>query len=106
MTPLARRNAVIMLGVATAIAFVGLPFVAVAAAQHAGMTHGNMAGMMGMGHDTSAKSDMSVIHELVINHDRITRTVTNFPDGIRTITESADPQVALGLGFVAVFSRG
>jgi hypothetical protein len=92
MTPLARRNTVVALGLATAIALIGLPFVAVAGAQRAGMTHGNMAGMMSR--DASAMADMPVIHELVMNHDRITRTVTNLPDGIRTITESNDPQVA------------
>ena len=27
-------------------------------------------------------------------HDRIRRTVTNLPDGIRTITESDDPRIA------------
>ena len=34
------------------------------------------------------------IHELFANHDRMTRTVTNLLDGIRTITESNDPQVS------------
>ena len=29
-----------------------------------------------------------------MNHDRITRTVTNLPDGVRTVTESADPRIA------------
>ena len=31
---------------------------------------------------------------LFINHDRITRTVTNLPNGIRTVTESSDPRIA------------
>ena len=39
-------------------------------------------------------AQMGDIHELFINHDRITRTVTNLPNGIRTITESTDPRVA------------
>lgn len=30
----------------------------------------------------------------VLNHDRITRTVTNLPNGIRTVTESDDPELA------------
>ena len=34
------------------------------------------------------------IHGLLFNHDRINRTVTNLPDGIRTVTESDDPEVA------------
>jgi hypothetical protein len=31
---------------------------------------------------------------LFINHDKIKRTVTNLPDGIRTTTESDDPHIA------------
>jgi hypothetical protein len=45
-------------------------------------------------HDASTMAEMSDIHELFINHDRITRTVTNLPNGIRTVTESADPRIA------------
>jgi hypothetical protein len=37
---------------------------------------------------------MGVIHELIVNHDRIKRTVSNLPDGIRTVTESEDPKIA------------
>jgi hypothetical protein len=50
-------------------------------------------GMMGMGHDSATMAQMGVIHELFLNHDRITRSVTNLPDGIRTVTESDDPQI-------------
>lgn len=39
-------------------------------------------------------SDMSVVHAMLVSHDQIKRTVTNLPDGIRTVTESDDPQVA------------
>ena len=39
-------------------------------------------------------AEMADIHELFINHDRITRTVTNLPNGIRTVTESSDPRIA------------
>ena len=39
-------------------------------------------------------AQMGDIHALFINHDRITRTVTNLPNGIRTVTESADPRIA------------
>ena len=35
--------------------------------------------------------ERSDIHDLFFNHDRIKRTVTNLPDGIRTVTESDDP---------------
>ena len=50
--------------------------------------------MMGGGHDPATMAEMGDIHELFINHDRITRTVTNLPNGIRTVTESADPRIA------------
>ncbi|MGZ8471452.1 MAG: hypothetical protein ACXWZ7_18790 [Gemmatirosa sp.] len=33
-------------------------------------------------------------HQLVMSHARIRRTVTNLPNGVRTLTESDDPQVA------------
>ncbi len=50
--------------------------------------------MMGAGHDQATMAEMGDIHELFINHDRITRTVTTLPNGIRTVTESADPRIA------------
>jgi hypothetical protein len=58
--------------------------------------HGTGPGMMMMhgGQDAGAMAQMRAIHELFANHDRMTRTVTNLPDGIRTVTESNDPQVA------------
>jgi hypothetical protein len=37
---------------------------------------------------------MAVIHEVILHHDKIARTVTNLPDGIRTVTESDDPLLA------------
>jgi hypothetical protein len=54
---------------------------------------GPMAGRMQ--HDDAAfVLDMRLVHDLLQSHDRIKRGVTNLPDGIRTVTESADPQVA------------
>jgi hypothetical protein len=50
--------------------------------------------MMSMGHDSATLAQMSLIHELVVNHEKIRRTVTNLPDGIRTVTESDDPAIA------------
>jgi len=47
-------------------------------------------GMMGMRHDSTTMAQMALVHELVANHDRISRSVTNLPDGIRTVTESDD----------------
>jgi len=56
---------------------------------------GMRTGMMGMGHDSTTMAQMGVIHELIMNHDRVRRTVTNLPDGIRTVTESDDPRLAM-----------
>ena len=52
--------------------------------------------MMGMGMmgGNATMSERSDLHDLFSNHDKIKRTVTNLPDGIRTVTESDDPQVA------------
>lgn len=44
--------------------------------------------------DNAFGTDMNVVHEMLAAHDKINRTVTNLPDGIRTVTESDDPQVA------------
>jgi hypothetical protein len=52
------------------------------------------SGMMGMAHDAATMSQLQVIHTMLINHNRITRTVTNLPNGIRTVTESDDPALA------------
>jgi hypothetical protein len=65
-----------------------------------GMTRGGPGrmgmgpGMMGGAHDSATMEQMRDIHALLANHDRIKRTVTNLPDGIRTVTESDDLEVA------------
>jgi hypothetical protein len=51
-------------------------------------------GMMGMGRGSATADDMGTIHELAVHHDKIKRTVENLPDGIRTVTESDDPEIA------------
>jgi len=58
--------------------------------------HGPMAGPMARltQQDAASSADMGLVHELLVNHDKVRRTVTNLPDGIRTVTESDDPQVA------------
>lgn len=58
--------------------------------------HGPMAGAVGMltRQDAGSSADMGLVHDLVMNHTKIKRTVTNLPDGIKTVTESDDPQVA------------
>jgi hypothetical protein len=52
------------------------------------------AGMMGASHDSATMEQLQVIHLLFTSHDRIKRTVSNLPDGIRTVTESDDPEIA------------
>ena len=54
---------------------------------------GPMSGRMQQD-DAAFFPDMRLVHDLLQSHDRIERAVTNLPDGIRTVTESADPQVA------------
>lgn len=46
---------------------------------------------MGAGHDAGI---MTGVHEMFVGHDKLTRSVTVLPDGIRTVTESADPKLA------------
>jgi hypothetical protein len=85
--------------------------VAAAVAQPFSMGHGPMRGsgpgMAAGGHgpmggptamltkqDVGSAADMDLVHGLLFNNTKIRRTVTNLPDGIRTVTESDDPQVA------------
>jgi hypothetical protein len=64
------------------------------------MMHGMGPGMMGgamagrVQHDDAFAADMHLVRDMLFSHDRIKRTVTNLPNGIRTVTESDDPQVA------------
>ena len=51
-------------------------------------------GMMGMMGGNATTGERNDLHDLFSNHDKIKRTVTNLPDGIRTVTESDDPEVA------------
>ena len=53
-----------------------------------------MMGMMGMAHDERTQAQLQVIHTMYVNHDRIKRTVENLPNGIRTVTESDDSELA------------
>jgi hypothetical protein len=46
------------------------------------------------GRDSATTAQLRVIHELVMNHSRISRTVTNLPNGVTTLTESDDPRLA------------
>ena len=44
--------------------------------------------------DADFATDMGIVHELLAAHEAIVRTVTNLPNGVSTLTESDDPQVA------------
>ena len=59
-------------------------------------SHSPMAGMVAMltRQDAGSSADMGLVHDLLVNNDKIRRTVTNLPNGIKTVTESDDPQVA------------
>jgi hypothetical protein len=61
--------------------------------------HGPIGGPMAGGaqHDEAFAADMHLVHDLILNHDAIKRTVTNLPNGIKTVTESDDPQIAQAL---------
>jgi hypothetical protein len=48
-----------------------------------------MQGRMGMDH----RADAQTIHQLFSNHTQIRRTVTEIPNGIRSVTESDNPAV-------------
>jgi hypothetical protein len=70
--------------------------------------HGPMAGPTAMltRRDDRSAADMGVVHELLASNTAIRRTVTKLPDGIRTVTESDDPQVARSIqGHVASMSE-
>ena len=58
--------------------------------------HGHMAGPVGMltTQDKGSAADMGLVHELLASNREIKRTVTRLPDGIKTETESDNPQVA------------
>jgi hypothetical protein len=59
--------------------------------------HGPMMGPMAarmQNADPAFADDMFLVRDMIHGHERIKRTVTNLPDGIRTVTESDDPQVA------------
>ena len=70
--------------------------IAAAFAHPGGMGPGMMRGPMGAGmqHDAAFAGDMQLVHGMLDGHESIKRTVTNLPNGIRTVTESDDAQVA------------
>lgn len=65
--------------------------------QGPGMMQGNRRGMqMGRGpmmRGMNGGADMMTAHQLVMLHEKVTRTVKQLPDGVDTLTESEDPAV-------------
>ena len=59
-------------------------------------SHGPMRGPASMltKQDADSAADMDLVLDLLANNTKIRRSVTMLPDGIRTVTESDDPQVA------------
>jgi hypothetical protein len=93
-----KRSSKIAIGMAAAL---GLGAALAVFAHPGGMGPGMMGQGMGgpmmgrMQHgDASFADDMRLVHAMLFDHDKIKRTVTNLPDGIRTVTESDDPGVA------------
>jgi hypothetical protein len=103
-----KRSSKVAVGV---VAWLGLSLVTAASAQHSEMGPGMMHGMghgAGTGHhrpmaravgmltrqDAGSSADMELVHDLLMDHTKIRRTVTNLPNGIKTVTESDDPKVA------------
>lgn len=58
-----------------------------------GMGQGMEAGMASMHGGSATASEMQELHQMFVGHDKIKRTVTNLPNGIRTVTESDDPEM-------------
>jgi hypothetical protein len=51
----------------------------------------------GRGPDATFQADREIFHSLLEDHTQIHRTVTNRADGVETLTESDDPNVALAI---------
>jgi len=73
------------------VATLGTVLAVGAIAHPEGMGPGMM--MMHQG-DEAFGADMRLVHGMLQSNEKIRRSVTNLPEGIRTVTESDDPQVA------------
>jgi hypothetical protein len=101
-----RKIAVVVVATAGIGVAVAAAFAHPGPMQHGSMQHGPMQhgmGMRGMGGpmagpmqqgNAAFRADMSLVHEMLQGHESIKRTVTNLANGIRTVTESDDPNVA------------
>ena len=64
-------------------------------AQPMGMGMGRMSAATRS--DPAAAADLGLVHQMLAGHQSIKRSVTRLADGIRTVTESDDPQVVQAL---------
>ncbi|HSK18482.1 MAG TPA: hypothetical protein VK912_05040 [Longimicrobiales bacterium] len=64
------------------------------AADAASAQQGHEGHGMGAAHDSATMAHMRMLHQLVMNHERIAHTVTNLSDGVRVVLESDDKAVA------------
>ena len=92
-----RRKLVVTIAIALLAASAGA-----ARAQPGGCPMGNGcpgrgAGGARGGPGPGMDDDHAGFHFLLQNHDRIRRNVTKLPDGVETVTESDDPEVAAGI---------
>jgi hypothetical protein len=69
-------------------AFVAVAMMSSSAAQGGPQGRGHMMG------NADHMADMGLIHELLDNGAKVRRTVTPRPDGVMTVTESDDPELA------------
>ena len=60
------------------------------------MNGGMMGGMMLSGRDTT-RAEVEEMRAMFMRHPDITRSVTNLPDGIETLTESTDPDLTAAI---------
>jgi hypothetical protein len=100
----------VLFGIAVTVAVAGssLPALAQQGMGHGmGMGHGHGMGEgrgmgMGMAHRMTAMlqgvdttdGEVTELGDMLMNHQDITRSVDNLPNGIRTVTESANPELA------------
>ena len=95
-----KQSKQIAIAVAAALVFTAAAVSAQSAGRGPGMGMGMGAGM-GRGpvvmlttQDANSAADMGVAMNLVHENTKIRRSVTNLPDGIKTVTESDDPKIA------------
>ncbi len=83
-----RRTLALLVGAPPVAAVLG------ACGRGGGMGEGMPGWMMSRGMDARMMRDMPVIHDLLVDHERIDRRVEEIPGGIRAVTWSDDEEVA------------